>query len=413
VTSKEAFVTSDDSGQTLEYPFAKPEVALAPPAEWAELRQQCPVARVQLPTGDEATLLTRYADVKQVLSDPRFSRRLNAPDAAQISESGAVFNSERSGSIPESGDGHQRWRRMLTKWFTVKRMNALRPGIEAMAEQLVDDMVKHGQPADLKTSLGFPLPVWVICDMLGVPESDRDKFAYWSNTMLNLTRYTQEEAQAAQAEFTEYMAGHIAAKRLAPGEDLLSELISASDSDGERMPDAMLLVTGQGLLVAGHETTSNMIAKMVAMLLTDRRRWERLLADRSLVRTAVEETLRYDANLGFAMPRYLSEDVELSDGTVLPRGSTAFCEMGAANRDDSAFDGADDMDLGRSPNPHLTFGAGPHSCLGQPLARTELQAVLDVLLRKLPTLDLAIPTEDLRQVEGLIVGGLDELPVRW
>lgn len=406
-------MTSDDSGQTARYPFAKPEVVLEPPAEWARLRQQCPVARVRLPTGDEATLLTRYDDVKQVLSDPRFSRQLSADDAARISETGAVFNNERSDTIPQSGEGHQRWRRMLTKWFTAKRMAALRPGIEAMAEQLIDDMVKHGQPADLKASLGFPLPVWVICDMLGVPESDRDKFAYWSNTMLNLTRYTQEEAQAAQAEFAEYMAGHIAAKRVAPGEDLLSELTTARDTEGELMSDALLLVTGQGLLVAGHETTSNMIAKMVAMLLTDRRRWERLLADRSLVRTAVEEALRYDANLGFAMPRYLSEDVEISDGSVLPRGTTAFCEMGSANRDDSTFDDPDDMDLGRSPNPHLTFGAGPHSCLGQPLARTELQAVLDVLLRKLPTLDLAVPTGELRRVEGLIVGGLSELPVRW
>ena len=406
-------MTGDDSGQTVQYPFAKSEMVLDPPAEWARLRQRCPVARVQLPTGDQATLLTRYDDVKQVLSDPRFSRQLNADDAARISESGAVFNSEGSATIPQSGEGHQRWRRMLTKWFTAKRMNALRPGIEAMAEQLIDDMVKHGQPADLKASLGFPLPVWVICDILGVPESDREKFAYWSNTMLNLTRYTQAETQAAQAEFTAYMAGHIAAKRVAPGEDLLSELIVARDSEGERMPDAVLVSTGQGLLVAGHETTSNMIAKMVAMLLVDRRRWERLLADRSLVRTAVEEALRYDTNLGFAMPRYLSEDVEVSDGTVLPRGTTAFCEMGSANRDDSAFDGPDDMDLGRSPNPHLTFGAGPHSCLGQPLARTELQAVLDVLLRKLPTLDLAVATEDLRRVEGLIVGGLSELPVRW
>jgi cytochrome P450 len=178
------------------------------------------------------------------------------------------------------------------------------------------------------------------------------------------------------------------------------------------MPDATLVATGQGLLVAGHETTSNMIGKMVAMLLVDRRRWERLLADRSLIRTAVEEALRYDANLGFAMPRYLGEEVEVA-GTVLPRGTTVMCEMAAANRDDSAFDGADDMDLARSPNPHLAFGAGPHSCLGQPLARTELQAVLGVLLRKLPSLDLAVPAEDLRRVEGLVVGGLRELPVRW
>lgn len=406
-------MTHGDSRHVLDYPLSRP-AALEPPAEWAQLRQQCPVAAVQLPSGDEASLITRYDDVKQVLSDRRFTRQLNADDAARLSdtESGGLFNNDMATAIPHDAEGHQRWRRMITKWFTVKRMNALRPGIEAMAEQLIDAMVERGHPADLKTDLGFPLPVWVICDMLGVPGADRDRFSYWSDALLNLTRYTEEQTNAAQAEFTAYMAGHIADKRAEPGEDLLSELITAEDSAGEPMSDAMLVATGQGLLVAGHETTSNMIGKMVAMLLVDRRRWEQLLADRSLVRTAVEEALRYDANLGFGMPRYIGEDVEVA-GAVLPRGTTVLCDMAAANRDESAFDGADDMFLGRSPNPHLTFGAGAHSCLGQSLARTELQVVLEALLRRLPSLDLAVAAEDLRRVEGLVVGGLAELPVRW
>jgi cytochrome P450 len=136
------------------------------------------------------------------------------------------------------------------------------------------------------------------------------------------------------------------------------------------------------------------------------------VADRKLVRSAVEEVLRYDANLGFGMPRYISEDVEVGD-TVVPRGTTVLCDMAAANRDEKAFGKAAEMDLTRSPNPHLAFGAGAHSCLGQPLARTELQAVLDVLLRKLPTLDLAAPADELRRVEGLVVGGLREVPVKW
>jgi cytochrome P450 len=208
------------------------------------------------------------------------------------------------------------------------------------------------------------------------------------------------------------MAGHIAAKRAEPGDDLLSALITDTDASGERMSDAVLVATGMGLLIAGHETTANMIGKMVAMLLADRRRWEQLLADRSLVRTAVEEALRTDANAGFGMARYLTEDVEIA-GTVLPSGTTAVCSMAAANRDESMFDAADEMNLGRSPNPHLAFGAGAHSCIGQPLARTELQAVLDVLLRKLPSLELAVGVADLRRVEGLVVGGLQELPVRW
>ncbi|WP_327640435.1 cytochrome P450 [Kribbella sp. NBC_00482] len=400
-----------DSDEIVDYPIP-PVDAIQPPPEWERMRQQCPVAHVRLPSGDQATLLTRYDDVKQVLADPRFTR--TADDAARVSdsESGGVFNSEMANSLPQSGDAHQRWRRRITKWFTAKRMIALRPGIEAMADRLVDEMIKQGKPADLKASLGFPLPVWVICDLLGVPESDRDRFAYWSDTLLNLTRYEQAEIDAAQAEFVAYMAGHIAAKREAPGEDLLSELITGTDTAGERMTDRMLVSTGMGLLVAGHETTANMIGKMMAMLLADRRHWEALLADPALVRTAVEETLRSDANPGFGMIRYLSEDVEVSGG-VLPAGTTAVCSMGSANRDESVFAGAAELDLSRSPNVHLSFGAGPHSCIGQPLARLELQVTLEVLLRRLPTLELAVAAADLRPVEGLAVGGLREVPVKW
>jgi cytochrome P450 len=402
-----------DGEHALSYPIPAP-AALEPPAEWAELRQRCPVAPVRLPSGDAASLLTRYDDVRSVLADPRATRQLHADDAARISatESGGVFKSEIALAIPQSGEGHQRWRRMISGWFTAKRMAALRPRIEAMADQLIDGMVKAGPPADLKAAVGFPLPVWVICDLLGVPETDRDRFSHWSDAMLNLTRFTQAEMDTAQREFVEYLRGHLAAKRAEPGDDLLSALITGTDSAGRPMPDAALVATGQGLLVAGHETTANMIGKMVAMLLADRSRWERLLAEPGLVRPAVEEALRYDANAGFGMPRYLTDDIEVG-GTVLAAGTTVVCSMAAANRDESVFDGADGMDLTRSPNTHLAFGAGPHSCLGQALARTELQAVLDVLLRRLPTLALAVPAGELRRVEGLVVGGLREVPVSW
>ncbi|MEU4521504.1 cytochrome P450 [Amycolatopsis sp. NPDC024027] len=391
------------------FPF-EAATALAPPAEWAEFREKCPVARVALASGDEAALITRYDDVKTVLSDPRFTRPTPSDNAARVAdtESGGVFNSEMATVLPQHGEAHLKWRRLLGKWFTAKRMNALRPGMAAMAEQLIDELVAKGAPGDLKAGLAFPLPVWVICDMLGVPDTDRDRFAHWSDVMLSMTRYTQAEFDAAQAEFGRYMGAHIAAKRAEPGEDILSALIA----EGVDWSDAMLTATGIGLLIAGHETTANMIAKMTAMLLADRSRWEQLLADPSLVRTAVEEALRADANAGVGMQRYLTEEFEVG-GTVLPAGTTAMCSMAAANRDEGAFENAAEMDLTRSPNPHLAFGAGAHACLGQPLARTELQVVLEVLLRKLPSLELAVPADELRRVEGLAVGGLRELPVRW
>ncbi|MFC4006243.1 cytochrome P450 [Nonomuraea purpurea] len=396
--------------QIPDYPFSNPS-ALEPPQQWASMRDGCPVAPIRLASGDQALLLTRYADVKQVLSDPRFTRRLDADDAAKVTanESGGVFSTS---SPNMSGDNHRAWRQLIGKSFTAKRVSAMQPRIEAMTEHLVEEMVERGAPANLVSSVGFPLPVWVICDLLGVPDSDRDRFAYWSDTMLSMTKYTQREIDAAQEEFAEYLRGHVAAKRAEPGDDMISELIEIVGSLDGRLTEEMLLLTSKGLLVAGHETTSNMIGKMVAMLLADRTRWERLLADRSLIRPAVEESLRYDANPGFGMPRYLSEEVEVAD-TKLPAGTTVVCSMASANRDERAFDHAADMDLTRSPNTHLAFGVGPHSCIGQSLARTELQTVLKVLLDRLPTLELAVPAGELKQREGLIVGGLQQVPVRW
>ncbi|GAA1948776.1 cytochrome P450 [Amycolatopsis minnesotensis] len=393
-----------------DYPFRQPG-ALEPPDEWARLRQECPVARIKLETGDEAVLLTRHEDVKSVLADPRFSRQMDADDAARLTadESGGPFGGENTVA---TGDAHLRWRRIVGRYFTAKRMADLRPRIAEATERFVGDMVRHGAPADLGAAVGFPLPVWVICQLLAVPDADRDRFAYWSDTLLNLNRYEQSEIDAAQAGFVAYLRDHIADRRANPGDDLISELVAVHDADDGRLSEGELLMTAQGLLIAGHETTSSMISKMAAILLSDRRRWERLLAEPALVRTAVEELLRFDTNAGFGVPRYLSSDVTVSAGTIAA-GTTVICQLGAANRDPDAIDRADELDVTRAPNGHLTFGAGPHSCIGQALARTELQTVLEVLLRTLPTLELAVPPEQLRPTEGLIVGGLHELPVRW
>lgn len=404
-------MSTDDSEQILDYPFRAP-AALDPPEEWARLREGCPVAHVRLPSGDKAVLLTRYDDVRQVLSDPRFTHNLSADEAAKLSanESGTVFESKEGAALADR-ERHQQWRRMIMKWFTAKRIMAMQQRMEAMAERLVDEMQRQGPPADLTAALGFPLPVWVICDLLGMPEVDRDKLAYWSNTMLSVSQYTRQQIEEAQAEFTRYLTAHIAAKRANPGDDLLSEIATAG-GEGQSVPEQMLLLTAKGLLVAGHETTSNMIGKMMAMLLSDRRRWEQLLADPSLVRAAVEEALRYDANAGFGLPRFITEDLEVA-GTTLPRGTTVICNLAAANRDEKSFERAGEMDLSRSPNTHMAFGVGPHSCVGQSLARTELQTVLSVLLRRLPTLELAVPAKELPRREGLLVGGLERVIVRW
>ncbi|MFI5664478.1 cytochrome P450 [Streptomyces sp. NPDC051684] len=408
-----------DEAAVRRYPFAQP-APLEAPGEWEVMRRECPVARVTLPSGDEATLLTRYDDVRSALSDPRLSREGTASeDAARVSDgAGDIFNSPMARTL--NAVGQQRWRRLLNRWFTAKRVQALRPDMERVAERLIDEMTAKPGPADLVAGLAFPLPVYVICAMLGVPEQDRDAFKGWSDMFLSMTKYSADEMATAQREFADYMTALIAGKRaeLEAGrvvegeEDLLTLLLTAQDGEGAVLPDEALVATGQALLLAGHETTAGFIALMVAHLLSDRSRWERLLADRSLIRSAVEESLRIDPSNGLGMVRYVHEDVQFGED-VVPKGTTVVCGMSAANRDENTFTDAHTMDLSRSPNPHLTFGAGPHSCLGQPLARTEMQTALEVLLRRLPGLELAVDRTELRQVDGLLTGPLHELPVRW
>ncbi|HWS33142.1 MAG TPA: cytochrome P450 [Actinoplanes sp.] len=381
----------------LEYPFTPP-TAVDPPAEWQELRATCPVAHVRTASGGDAVLLTRYDDVRTMITDRRFVR--NTPAGGNM-----------AGFVNDDA-AHLRWRRLLTRSFTARRMTALEPGITRIAHDLIDAMIKTGPPADLRTAMGFPLPVYVICDLLGVPAADRERFALWSDRFLNLTRFTPAEVEQSGRELWDYMRTHVHAKRDDPGDDLLSELVTVVDTEDGRLTEEELIFTGQALLVAGHETTANMIGKMVALLLARRDRWESLVADRSLVPTAVEEVLRFDANLGFGTHRLVTEEVEIA-GTTVPAGTTVLSSMPSANRDERIFTDPDEMILSRSPNPHLTFGAGVHACIGQSLARVELRTVLTALLDRLPALDLAVPVSELRRREGLLVGGLEEVPVRW
>ncbi|MFE7566933.1 cytochrome P450 [Streptomyces sp. NPDC057539] len=397
--------------QALPFPL-RYDTTLEPPKEWAQLRGQCPMATIELPSGDHATLFTRYEDIKILLADARFTRPTAADNAARVAPEGSGGVVANGTVVRPEGEAHQRWRRLVGKYFTAKRMAALRPSMIATTERLIDDMVHKGAPADLKANVGFPLPVYVICDMLGVPADDSYRFSHWSDTILSITSHSQEESGTAMGEFVQYMSAHIEAKRASRTDDLIGMLIRESEGEGQGMSDAELLDTAMGLLVAGHETTANAISKMVAMLLADRTRWEQLLADPSLVRTAVEESLRLDVNHGFGLRRYLPEAAEMA-GQTLPAGTTVVCAIASANRDETVFDHADQMDLGRAPNPHLAFSVGSHSCLGQALARTEMQVALETLLRKLPTLELAVPAEELQRMEGMLVGGLREVPVRW
>ncbi|RNG25123.1 cytochrome P450 [Streptomyces botrytidirepellens] len=398
-----------------DYPFEQPNV-LEPPREWAETRAACPVAHVRMPSGDVVGLLTGYEEVRGLLTDQRFSRNLDREGAARMSttEDGGMFSRPAQGQVDnKEGPGHRRWRRLISRAFTVKKMEAWRPRVQEMADALVDDMVAKGSPADLRAALALPLPVRVICALLGAPSEDQDKFARWSEVLLTLTRYTQAEVDEAQRDFHAYASDLVEHKRAEPGDDLLSELTQISDSEDGRLSHDELISTAVGLLLAGHETTSNMILKMTAMLLSERERYEAVLADPGLVPGVVEEALRMDANGGVGIPRFITEDTEVS-GVPVGAGSTLFVNLHAANRDERKFPDPDRFDPRRENNAqHLAFGAGPHFCVGQTLARVELQVVLGTFVRRLPELRLRDAPETLRIREGVAAGGFEDMWVTW
>jgi cytochrome P450 len=400
-----------------DFPFDRP-TALEPPPQLAELRERCPVAHVRLPSGDVATVVTRYDDARAVMADPRFSRDLARDGAARLSttEDGGLFNRRRASAAGiRQGRGHMRWRRLLSGWFTLRKMELWRPRIQAMTDDLLDAMLAKGPPGNLSAGLALPLPVRVICALVGAPAVDQDRFAHWSRVMLTLTRYTQDEVDQAYREFNAYVSDMIDRNRADPGDDLLSELTQITDAEDGRLSREELIATVRALLLAGHETTSNMIAIMTAMLLADRSRYEDVVDDPDLVPGTVEEVLRLDSTLSVlgGVPRFCTEDVELSEVTV-PAGSTVIPHIPAANRDRARFADPDRFDPRRENSAqHLAFGAGPHYCLGQPLARLELQVVLSTLTRRLPGLRLRDHPDSLRLRTGMISGGLQDVWVTW
>jgi cytochrome P450 len=396
------------------FPFDK--APLDPPAEWAEFRDKCPVARVRMPSGDEVSVLSRYSDVREVLTDGRFTRDLSRPGAARLAntDDGGIFGRQSSSDVDISeGDGHRRWRRLLSGSFTMKKMEQWRPRIQAIAEALIDDMIAKGSPADLMADFGLPLPVAVICALLGAPAQDKDRFAEWSRISLTLTRYTQSDVDRARREFAMYVSALVEEKRANPGEDLLSELTQISDAQDGRLSHAELVQTGMGLLLAGHETTSNMIGKMTGLLLADRQHYDAVIADPALIPGTVEEVLRMDTNAGIGIPRFITEDIEVG-GCPVAKDTTLMMLLASANRDENRFPEPDRFDPRRSnANQHLTFGAGPHFCLGQPLARVELQVALGTMARRLPGLALRDGADALPLRKGILGGGFENVWVTW
>jgi cytochrome P450 len=385
-------------------PFEQPDLLAVPPL-LRRLQAARPITRVRTPTGDEAWHVMRHAELKLLLGDGRLGRSHREPERAPRISDSILFGGPAENYETEHAD-HARMRALLTPYFSARRMEALRPRVEALVDELLDALAARTPPLDLHEALSFPLPVLVICELLGVPFEDRDRFRAWSRGMADL--HDRQRAGEALAALIAYMRELVARRRAHPADDVISGLCQA---EGGALGDDHVAFLAAVLLFAGHETTVVRIDLGTLLLLANPDQRQALLRDPSLLASAVEEILRASATGGGGLPRYPREDIEVG-GVTMRAGDAVLLDIGAANHDERAFADPERFDIARQPNPHLAFGYGPRFCIGAPLARIELRAVFEKLLSRLPTLRLAVPVERLATRDDL-TGGLVELPVTW
>ena len=367
-----------------------------------------PVFRAELPDGRIVWLVSGYENVRQMVIDQRFSRALAvAPGRAQPG-----FEMSAAGSISGMDPpGHTRLRKLVASAFTVRRVEALRPRVASIVDQLIGAMAGQAQPADLVTGFSLPLPAQVICEMLGVPAEDLGQFHAWSDIIIGDWQRDAGEIMTAVVELYGYFGTLIEIKRAQPVDDLTSALIAARDNT-DRLSEHELTAMCCALLIAGHETTANHINLSLLLLLDHPGQVATLRADPKLIPGAVEELLRCTRLGGLPPARVTSEDVRLG-GVTIPAGELVIPLYSTANRDRSVFTDPDRLDVTRDAASHLAFGAGVHHCLGAQLARVELQEAFRGLIGRLPGLRLAVPASDLEYKPGMAIHSLRELPVRW
>jgi len=368
------------------------------------LQAQGAVHKVRTATGDQAWLVTGYEEVRQLLADPRLGRSHPDPGSAARTGESVLFGGPLGDYETEDAD-HARMRSLLQPHFAPGRMRALRPRVEELTAGLLDELGRRDRPADLVEALAAPLPILVICELLGVPYQDRSRFRGWTRAAADVRdRARSEQGLAALFGYGRQL---VARKRGQPGDDVISRLRAARGADDDEI--AMLSMF---LLFAGHETTVVAIGMGALMLLTHGRQWQALRDDPGLIPAAVEEMLRAPGTSGGGIPRYARADLQIS-GVPVRAGDLVLLDNGAANHDATAFPDPDRFDITRPAASHLTFGHGPRYCIGAPLARIELQAVFSQLIPRFPGMHLAVPAEQLTLDTGSLTRGLARLPVTW
>ncbi len=386
-----------------QLPFEQANPLQAPP-ELRALQAQGPVHPVRTETGDPAWLVTGYQEVRRLLDDPRLGRSHPDPDRAARTGESALFGGPLGDYDTEDAD-HARMRSLLQPHFTPGRIRALRPRVEALTTALLDELARHGPPADLVEALAVPLPVLVICELLGVPYADRDRFRTWTRDAADICDRTRSER--GLAGLFGYGQQLVARKRAEPGDDVVSRLCATHGTADDEI--AMLSMF---LLFAGHETTVVALGTGTLLLLTHPAQWRALGEDPGLVPAAVEEMLRAGGLGGGGIPRYARTGLRIA-GVPVQAGDLVLLDNGAANHDRTAFTDPERFEVTRPAVAHLSFGHGGRYCIGAPLARLELQAVFSRLVPRFPALRLAEPAERLTFNRDTLTGGLARLPVTW
>ncbi|MBZ5489510.1 MAG: cytochrome P450 [Acidobacteriia bacterium] len=378
---------------------------------YAQLRAEHPVFPVRLPDGQTAWLITRYDDALSALKDRRFSKdKLNAGQKQPWIP--AYFKPLARNMLDLDDPDHARLRGLVHKAFTPKIVESMRQGIESLTEKLLDAAQPCGR-MDLVQDYALPLPTAIIAQMLGVPAGEQHKFHRWSSAIVSSqsSKWGTVWAIPHAIAFLRFIRKLIRLRRNHPQSDLTSALAQAEEA-GDKLNEDELFSMIFLLLIAGHETTVNLIANSALALLCHPDQMERLRCDPSLIEPAVEELLRFEGPVETSTERYALEDVLIS-GSTIPRGALVYVVLASANRDERQFENPDRLDITRQNNRHLAFGQGIHYCLGAPLARLETQIAINALLRRSPHLQLAVPVKEVRWKKGLVLRGLESLPVRF
>jgi len=379
-----------------------------PPPALVQRQRRSPISRLAYPDGTAGWLVTTHATTRAVLADPRFSAR---QELKRMPVASGMVEQERRPADPGmfismDAPEHTRYRKVFAAAFGARRMRMLTPRVERIVERALDRMIDAGEPADLVADFALPVPSLTICELLGVPKSERDHFQRDAATAHTLES-TPEQVGAAFGAVSRLLSELVAHKRDFPGDDLLSAVAAAGTLRNDELVGAAVL-----LLFAGHETTANMIALGTFALLCHPDQWAALVANPALVHGAVEELLRYLSIVHLGLVRAALEDVEI-DGVTVRAGEVVTCALPVVNRDPRRFADPDRLDIRRDPGGHLGFGAGVHQCIGAQLARIEMRAAFAALARRLPRLRIAIEPNEVPMRHDMAFYGVHRLPVGW